>query len=96
MPLRAVAWPPRLEGVGNPLITAPELSIIVPSFNEEQRLPASLEKIADYIRNKRPNTEVLVVDDGSTDRTAAVAEILARSHSRLARDTQWKQSRKGI
>ncbi len=56
------------------MIAAPELSIIIPSFNEEQRLPASLEKIADYIRNKRPNTEVLVVDDGSTDRTAAVAE----------------------
>lgn len=74
MPLRAVARPLRLEGVGNPVIAAPELSIIIPSFNEEQRLPASLEKIADYIRNKRPNTEVLVVDDGSTDRTAAVAE----------------------
>ncbi len=54
--------------------TAPELTIIIPSFNEEMRLPASLESIAAYIRNKRPNTEVLVVDDGSTDRTVAVAE----------------------
>jgi len=53
---------------------APGLSIILPSFNEELRLPASLEKIAGYIRDKRPNTEVLVVDDGSTDRTAAIAE----------------------
>jgi dolichyl-phosphate beta-glucosyltransferase len=53
---------------------APELSIIIPSFNEEQRLPASLEKIAVYIEEKRPNAEVIVVDDGSTDRTAAVAE----------------------
>jgi glycosyltransferase involved in cell wall biosynthesis len=52
----------------------PELSIIIPSFNEEQRLPASLEKIADYIRERRPNAEVIVVDDGSTDRTAATAE----------------------
>ncbi|HYA64806.1 MAG TPA: dolichyl-phosphate beta-glucosyltransferase [Candidatus Sulfotelmatobacter sp.] len=52
----------------------PELSIIIPSFNEEQRLPATLEKIAAYIQNRRPNTEVIVVDDGSTDRTAAVAE----------------------
>lgn len=53
---------------------AVELSIIIPAFNEELRLPASLEKIAKYVREKRPNTEVLVVDDGSTDRTAAVAE----------------------
>ncbi len=53
---------------------APELSIVIPSFNEELRLPASLEKIASYIRAQRPNSEVLVVDDGSTDRTAAVVE----------------------
>lgn len=54
--------------------TSPELSIIIPSFNEELRLPATLEKIANYIQTSRPNTEVIVVDDGSTDRTAAVAE----------------------
>jgi len=53
---------------------APELTIVIPSYNEELRLPASLEKIAAYIRERRPNTEVIVVDDGSTDRTAAVAE----------------------
>ena len=52
----------------------PELSIIIPSFNEELRLPATLGRIASYIREQRPNTEVIVVDDGSTDRTAAVAE----------------------
>ncbi len=56
------------------MTAGPELSIIIPSFNEEQRLPASLEKIAGYIRERRPNSEVIVVDDGSTDRTAAIAE----------------------
>jgi len=53
---------------------APKLSIVIPSYNEELRLPESLEKIAKYIRDQEPNTEVIVVDDGSTDRTAAVAE----------------------
>jgi len=53
---------------------APDLSIVIPSYNEELRLPPTLEKIAAYIREKRPNTEVIVVDDGSADRTAAVAE----------------------
>jgi glycosyltransferase involved in cell wall biosynthesis len=52
----------------------PELSIVIPAFNEELRLPISLGKIAAYVREKRPNTEVIVVDDGSADRTVAVAE----------------------
>lgn len=52
----------------------PALSIIVPSYNEELRLPPSLNAIADYIQKSGRETEVLVVDDGSKDRTAAVAE----------------------
>ena len=55
------------------MTTTPELSIVIPSYNEELRLPASLEKIARYIREQRLNTEVLVIDDGSTDQTAAIA-----------------------
>jgi len=51
-----------------------ELSIVIPSYNEEKRLPATLERIANYIRASRRNTEVIVVDDGSTDRTAEVAQ----------------------
>lgn len=50
-----------------------ELSIIIPSFNEELRLPRTLELIASYIKASNRRTEVLVVDDGSTDRTAEVA-----------------------
>jgi glycosyltransferase involved in cell wall biosynthesis len=53
----------------------PELSIIVPAFNEGLRLPDSLEKIAAYIQQSGRETEVLVVDDGSTDSTAAVAQL---------------------
>ena len=52
----------------------PALSIIIPSYNEELRLPPSLAAIADYIQKSGRETEVLVVDDGSKDRTAAVAE----------------------
>jgi glycosyltransferase involved in cell wall biosynthesis len=52
----------------------PDLSIIIPSYNEELRLPATLERIAEYIQESGRATEVLVVDDGSNDRTAAVAE----------------------
>jgi glycosyltransferase involved in cell wall biosynthesis len=53
------------------------LSIIVPSYNEELRLPSSLDRIAAYVRASGRSTEVLVVDDGSADRTAAVAAAYA-------------------
>lgn len=56
-------------------VARPALSIIIPAFNEEQRLPASLERISEYIRTSGRPTEVLVVDDGSKDRTAEVAEL---------------------
>src|SRR5260221_12380917 len=52
----------------------PDLSIIIPSYNEELRLPATLERIAEYLSTSGRNAEVLVVDDGSKDGTAAVAE----------------------
>ncbi|HKM67456.1 MAG TPA: dolichyl-phosphate beta-glucosyltransferase [Candidatus Acidoferrum sp.] len=53
---------------------SPELSIVIPSFNEEKRLPATLERIASYIGKSSRKTEVIVVDDGSTDHTTEVAE----------------------
>ena len=51
-----------------------ELSIVIPAYNEELRLPDSLARISAYIQASRRESEVIVVDDGSTDRTAAVAE----------------------
>jgi dolichyl-phosphate beta-glucosyltransferase len=53
---------------------APELSVIIPSYNEQQRLPATLSSIAAYIRSSKRKIEVIVVDDGSRDNTVAVAE----------------------
>jgi glycosyltransferase involved in cell wall biosynthesis len=61
----------------------PALSIVIPAFNEKLRLPASLERIAEYIRNSGRDTEVIVVDDGSRDHTAAVAESFRDRISRL-------------
>src|SRR6202140_515743 len=55
---------------------SPQLSIVIPSFNEERRLPATLERIANYINASDRKTEVIVVDDGSTDGTAGVADAV--------------------
>jgi len=47
-----------------------ELSIIIPAFNEERRLPKTLERIHSYLIARGLHAEVIVVDDGSTDGTA--------------------------
>ena len=62
--------------VGQP--SEPFLSIVIPAYNEEARLPQTLERIAAYAATKPFPLQVLVVDDGSRDGTAAVAEHAAQ------------------
>ena len=53
---------------------SPNLSIVVPAYNEAARLGESLQGIVAYLQEQREPAEIIVVDDGSTDNTAAVAE----------------------
>jgi len=64
-----------------------DLSIIIPAFNEEARIPVTLTSIADYLRMSDWDAEVIVVDDGSTDRTVGVVEAMAHrfDHLRVVR-----------
>lgn len=48
------------------------LSVIIPAYNEAQRLPESLRQIRDWLTEQQYTAEVIVVDDGSTDDTSAV------------------------
>lgn len=48
------------------------LSVVIPAYNEESRLPTTLETLRGYLSGREH--EVVVVDDGSSDRTAEVAE----------------------
>lgn len=60
------------------------LSIVIPAFNEERRLPATLRAIGSYLETKALDfVEILVVDDGSTDGTAAVARAAAAADPRI-------------
>lgn len=53
------------------------LSVIIPAYNEERRLPKTLEDIDKYLRKQNYDYEILVVNDGSKDKTVKVAESLA-------------------
>jgi len=75
-------------------MTSPKLSIIVPAYNEAARLGPSLRTIVDYLKEQRDQSEVIVVDDGSTDHTATVAEeSLADSGSVATRVIRYDQNR---
>ena len=54
-------------------VMTPLVSVVVPAFNEGTRLGASLKRITSYFRSQSIEFEIIVVSDGSTDETAAVA-----------------------
>jgi dolichyl-phosphate beta-glucosyltransferase len=59
----------------------PHLSIIIPAYNEEQRLGVTLERVSQYVREQTYNAEIIVVDDGSRDNTIGIAQRF--SHVRV-------------
>lgn len=61
----------------------PRLSIILPAHNEQDRLPDSLTRILGFLAAQSLEAEIIVVENGSTDRTAEVAETFARTHPGL-------------
>jgi dolichyl-phosphate beta-glucosyltransferase len=54
-----------------------QLSVVIPAFNEERRIGPTLERILEYLGSRRWTAEVVVVIDGSRDRTADVVRGVA-------------------
>ncbi|HEY3119705.1 MAG TPA: dolichyl-phosphate beta-glucosyltransferase [Vicinamibacteria bacterium] len=52
-------------------MNTPDLSVVIPAYNEAERLPRTLARITAFLRGRGGSYEVVVVDDGSTDGTAA-------------------------
>lgn len=57
-----------------------DLSVVVPCFNEESRLPESLEDLGRYIAGAGREVELILVDDGSSDRTPDLIWAAERVH----------------
>jgi glycosyltransferase involved in cell wall biosynthesis len=60
-----------------------KLSVIIPAYNEEQRLPQTLAQVAAFLQTQTYSYEVIVVENGSTDGTLALAEDFAAGHENV-------------
>src|SRR5688500_17477751 len=73
--------PPAYDDV--PMTDPIHLSIVVPAYNEERRITASLKELRTYLAASLWTWEVRVVDDGSADGTASVAAEAGRAEPRI-------------
>jgi len=65
-------------------VPTPFLSLIIPAYNEEERLPTTLQQVDDFIKVQSYSSEVLVIENGSQDRTFSIAQDFAKSHENFS------------
>lgn len=64
-------------------VEPPFLSLVIPAHNEESRLPTTLEQVFAFLTLQNYAAEVIVVENGSTDRTLEIAQRFASRHTQL-------------
>ena len=64
-------------------MTSPELSIIIPAYNEETLITSTLECLQSYLSSRVERYEILVVDDGSQDKTVQIVRQWQENHTKL-------------
>ena len=62
----------------------PTYSIVIPAYNESERIALTLERVLAHVRERNWSAEVLVVNDGSSDSTADIVRRFAAQHGNLA------------
>jgi len=60
-----------------------QVSVIIPAYNEGQKIKATLQKVTSYLKEKYPSYELILVDDGSTDNTLEGARTAAALDPRI-------------
>ena len=62
---------------------APSLSVIIPAYNEEARLPDALDEVSAYLDAHYPDAELIIASDGSTDDTESITREFAEKSPRV-------------
>lgn len=66
-------------------MSRPWLSVVIPAYNEAERLPGALDRLLAYLRSRGKDFEVVVADDGSRDGTAERVDRPGESEIRILR-----------
>jgi len=64
-------------------MTKPSISVVFPAYNEEENIRPTMARALASLSRQFETFEIIIVDDGSTDSTGAIAEQLARDDSRI-------------
>jgi glycosyltransferase involved in cell wall biosynthesis len=62
---------------------APFLSVIIPAYNEEQRLPQTLDEVLNHLQAQSYRSEIMIVDNASLDNTYFISERFAQEHNHV-------------
>lgn len=62
------------------------LSVVIPAYNEGQRINSSVETILNYLKNKKIKFEIIVVDDGSKDNTVGIVKGIKDKRVRIIKN----------
>ena len=73
----------------------PHLSLIIPAFNEERRIGKNLDRILSFLQSQPYPSEIIIVDDGSRDRTGELVRERCGKHSGVRIHQQPRNSGKG-
>lgn len=71
------------------------ITIVVPAYNEERRLPDSVRKLGEFMRAEPRVREIVLVDDGSLDSTSSLMREFARRDPRIRVVSYWPNAGKG-
>lgn len=78
------------------MISTPRLAVIIPAYNESERILPTLERLAEYFSNVDYSWKVVVISDGSMDNTGEIVKQFASEHSGFELDEYHPNRGKGF